>query len=61
MAERPGANIGAATPEGSETGGAALADGGEGDATQREAWRLDTLREYRLLGSGREAAFDRVT
>ncbi len=61
MAERPGADIGAATPVETGTGGAALADGGEGDATRRETWRLDTLREYRLLGSGREAAFDRVT
>ena len=59
MAERPGADIGAATP--SETKGEGLANGGEGEAADREAWRLETLREYRLIDSGREAAFDRVT
>jgi len=59
MAERPGADKGARAPRGPE--GNALADGGEGNAAQREAWRLDTLREYRLIDSGREPAFDRVT
>ena len=59
MAERPGTNIGATTPGGTQ--GEALADGGEGDAVQREAWWLKTLREYQLIGTGPEAAFDRVT
>lgn len=59
MAERPGASVGAAAPVGTE--GRILADGGEGDAASREAWRLETLREYGLMDSGREAAFDRVT
>ncbi len=59
MAERPGADIGATTPAARE--GEALANGGGGDAAQREAWRLATLREYRLLDTGPEPAFDRVT
>lgn len=59
MAERPGADIGATTPAVRE--GEALANGGAGDAAQREAWRLATLREYRLIDTEPEAAFDRVT
>jgi|GEM_PF-515473 len=64
MAERPALNIGAPeqggkAPTGSE--GARVADGREHDPAQRESWRLDTLREYRIMDTGREPAFDRVT
>jgi len=59
MAQRPGADIGATIPAGRE--GKALANGGGSDAAQREAWRLATLREYRLLDTAPEPAFDRVT
>ena len=59
MAERSGGHGGAGPP--SEWEHRILADGGEGDAASREAWRLGTLREYGLMDSGREAAFDRVT
>ncbi|WP_439568326.1 sensor histidine kinase [Sphingopyxis sp.] len=53
MAERPGA------VRGSE--GQDLADGGNADAGQVERMRLATLREYRILDTGPEEAFDRVT
>lgn len=59
MAEQPGASAGTMAPQATE--GRILADGGEGDAVTREAWRLETLREYRLLDTAPEAAFDRVT
>lgn len=59
MAERPGGQTGGKPPTGSE--GRILADGGEGDATQRERLRLETLREYRLMDTPPEQAFDRVT
>ena len=57
MAERPGDRMDAAvTAE-----GAHLSDDESDDAARREAWRLATLREYRLMDTGREPAFDRVT
>ncbi len=59
MAERPGANIDAMASAGTE--GGALTDGSEGDLARRERLRLDTLREYRLLDTPPEEAFDRVT
>ena len=59
MAEQPGGRLEAGTPKGRE--GRILADGGDDDAAAREAWRLETLREYGLMDSGPEAAFDRVT
>lgn len=59
MAERPTADIDAPASAGS--GGRNLADGSDLDPAQRERWRLDTLREYRILDTEPEAAFDRVT
>lgn len=59
MAQRPAANSDAVASAESE--GRILADGSERDPAQHERWRLDTLREYRIMDSGREAAFDRVT
>jgi two-component sensor histidine kinase len=59
MAERPAANIDAPASAGS--GGQGLTDGSDLDPAQRERWRLDTLREYRILDTEPEAAFDRVT
>ncbi|NIJ38585.1 two-component sensor histidine kinase [Sphingopyxis panaciterrae] len=59
MAERPPPRIDAAASARSE--GQTLADGGEATAAERERRRLDTLREYRLLDTGPEQAFDRVT
>lgn len=59
MAERPGAKMDATASRAAE--GGILNDGGEGDAALREPLRLDTLREYRLMDTPPEAAFDRVT
>lgn len=59
MAERPTANIDAPASAGS--GGQNLADGSDLDPAQRERWRLDTLREYRIMDTAAEPAFDRVT
>lgn len=59
MAQRPVANEGALAPAGSE--GQDLAEGGDRDPARRERWRLDTLREYRIMDTAPEAAFDRVT
>ncbi|PKQ00220.1 MAG: histidine kinase [Alphaproteobacteria bacterium HGW-Alphaproteobacteria-13] len=56
MAERPSGRIGAATTEGTH-----LSDDEAGDGARREARRLETLREYRLMDTAREPAFDRVT
>ena len=53
MAERP---TGSGGREGHQ-----LADGGYADPDQAERLRLDTLREYRILDTGPEEAFDRVT
>ncbi|UKK83872.1 PAS domain-containing protein [Sphingopyxis sp. BSN-002] len=38
-----------------------MADGADLDPAERERWRLDTLREYRIMDTDREPAFDRVT
>lgn len=62
MAERPPGDISDAmspTLRGSE--GRDLADGGDDMATQAERLRLDTLREYRIMDTDAEPAFDRVT
>jgi len=59
MAERPIADIDASASAGSE--GRILADSGDLDPAQRERWRLDTLREYRIMDTEAEPAFDRVT
>lgn len=59
MAERPTADIDASASAGSE--GRNLADGADLDPAERERWRLDTLREYRIMDTGPEPAFDRVT
>lgn len=59
MAQRPTANDGAPAPAGS--GGQNLADGTDQDPAERERWRLDTLREYRIMDTDREPEFDRVT
>jgi two-component sensor histidine kinase len=53
MAERP---AGSGGREGHQ-----LADGGNAGPDQAERLRLDTLREYRILDTGPEEAFDRVT
>lgn len=57
MADRPSGRIDAAAT----TEGAHLSDEEAGDAALREARRLETLREYRLMDTAREPAFDRVT
>lgn len=65
MAQQPSGRIDAAAA----TEGTHLSDGGAGDsaggapdgAARREALRLETLREYRLMDTEREPAFDRVT
>ncbi|MGB3317644.1 MAG: GAF domain-containing protein [Sphingopyxis granuli] len=59
MAKRPGVTNGADTPDRSK--GQALADGGDSEAVRDERRRLDTLREYHILDSGPDPAFDRVT
>ncbi len=53
MAERP------AAARGNE--GRQLADGSIADAGQAEKLRLETLREYRIMDTGPEEGFDRVT
>jgi len=59
MAQRPREQSGAEAPAGGE--GRQLADGRDRDASAGERRRLRTLREYRIMDSGPEAAFDRVT
>ena len=59
MAERPVPKDAAIASQGSEVGD--LTNDGEGRAALRERQRLDTLREYRLLDTGPEPAFDRLT
>ena len=59
MAQRPGAKIDATASPANK--GRALADGGDSKAAQDERLRLDTLREYRILDTAPEPAFDRVT
>lgn len=59
MAERPTGKIDAMASTGAE--GRVLADGGESSAAAQERRRLDTLREYRIMDTAPEAAFDRVT
>jgi two-component sensor histidine kinase len=60
MAERrPGEKSDAAPSRGSE--GQELADAGDERAVRAERLRLDTLREYRIMDTPPEAAFDRVT
>src|SRR5690606_28546033 len=60
MAERrPGEySDGAASRDG---GGRQVSDGVSEEAKQVEELRLDTLREYRIMDTPPEAAFDRVT
>lgn len=59
MAERPAANTDAMISMATE--GQNLAEGGQDEAVLRERRRLQTLREYRILDTGPEPAFDRVT
>lgn len=62
MAERrPGdiSDAGSSASRGSE--GRGLADGGDEAAARAERLRLDTLREYRIMDTPPEQAFDRVT
>ncbi len=59
MADRPTLNIGGAPPTGPE--GRDLTNDGEAASAARERRRLETLREYRILDTAPEAAFDRVT
>lgn len=57
MAQRSGGRNDAAA----RAKGGHLSEGGADDAAPREARRLETLREYRLMDTEREPAFDRVT
>jgi len=59
MAQRPREQSGAKAHAGGE--GHPLAKGGEEGASRDERWRLQTLREYRIMGSRPEVAFDRVS
>lgn len=60
MAERrPGEYSDGAASHGG--GGRELADGGSEEAKRAERLRLETLREYRIMDTPPEAAFDRVT
>jgi two-component sensor histidine kinase len=59
MAQGPRADIDATASTRSE--GQALTDVGGDNPEQKERLRLDTLREYRLLDTAPEQAFDRVT
>lgn len=59
MAQRPEPNIDATASTRDE--GRILTDGGERDAARRERQRLATLREYRILDTAPEPAFDRIT
>jgi two-component sensor histidine kinase len=52
-------DAGPSTSRGSE--GLELADGGDEAAARAERLRLDTLREYRIMDTPPEQAFDRVT
>jgi len=62
MAERrPGELSDMGTPESHDSEGRHLADGGNEAAIEAERLRLDTLREYRIMDTAPEAAFDRVT
>lgn len=59
MAQRPGQDKDAETAEADK--GRKLADGDDRDAERTERLRLGTLREYRIMDTGPEPAFDRVT
>ena len=59
MAQLPRMNKDATASQASK--GRHLADGGDRGAAQAERLRLDTLREYRILDTAPEPAFDRVT
>lgn len=62
MAERLPGDMSDATPIASREGeGRDLAKGGDQDAAEAERLRLDTLREYRIMDTAPEPAFDRVT
>jgi two-component sensor histidine kinase len=62
MAERRrGAMGGADSMASTGSEGEDLADGGDEDAIRAERRRLDTLREYRIMDTPPEQAFDRVT
>ncbi len=65
MARQPGEKETAPTGYGignaTGSGGQKLADGEGRDSERRERQRLATLREYRLLDSAPDPAFDRVT
>ncbi|WOF42086.1 PAS domain-containing protein [Sphingopyxis indica] len=58
MAQRPGKNRDAAASRGE---GRNVADGGDRDADFNERRRLTTLRDYHILDTRPEPAFDRVT
>lgn len=65
MVHRPGKKdrvpTGIGTGNGAGSGGQELADGEGRDRERRERQRLATLREYRILDTDAEEAFDRVT
>ncbi len=62
MAEqRPGGMSDAAPSASNGSEGRQLADGRDEDGARAERLRLDTLREYRIMDTPPEAAFDRVT
>jgi PAS domain S-box-containing protein len=62
MAERrPGESSDTGSPVSQRSEGGNLADGGNDTAIAAERLRLDTLREYRIMDTAPEAAFDRIT
>ena len=62
MAEqRPGGMSDAAQAASNGSEGRQLADGRDEDGARAERLRLDTFREYRIMDTPPEAAFDRVT
>ncbi|MGR4892200.1 sensor histidine kinase [Sphingopyxis sp. LARHCG72] len=62
MAEqRPGGMSDAASAASNHSEGRQLADGRDEEGARAERLRLDTLREYRIMDTPPEAAFDRVT
>ncbi len=61
MAERPPEDVSDAVPAASRTGGERDLRQTTDEKSAREQRRLETLREYRLLDTRPEPAFDRVT
>ncbi len=61
MAERRPGEMSDAVPASRSSEGRNLADGGDEGAAQAERLRLATLREYRIMDTAPEPAFDRVT